>query len=103
MATSPASGGGALTAAARASATRGPGPIGTGAPGSRTGPVSGAAAGAAKEADGTGGSYAGGGGTTGPAVGRGPGPVGRGPWAVVAGAGLGAGRPPRRDSIRATA
>src|SRR5690349_23220581 len=65
LATRPASGGGALTAAARASATRGPGPMGTGAPASRTGPVSGAPAGAPTGRDGPGitGSCEGGGGS----------------------------------------
>src|SRR4051812_15978192 len=62
-----ACGGGALTAAARTSATRGPGPMGTWAPASRTGPVSGAPAGTGD--DGTTGACGGGGGT---AAGRAP-------------------------------
>ncbi|MGC0426812.1 hypothetical protein RKD32_003167 [Streptomyces sp. SAI-195] len=89
------------------SATRGPGPMGTAAPGSRTGPPSGAPTGA-----GTAGPCAGGAGTTGSCAGGGGtggawagprAPDGPGPRPPPVAAGLTAGRPLRRRSIRPTA
>src|SRR5438128_11544140 len=88
-----ASGGGAFTAAARTSETRGPGPMGTWAPASRTGPVSGAPTDTGDV--GTTGSCEGGGGT---GAGRAPPPLRPPPCP-----GFPAGRPLRRASIRLTA